>query len=84
MVNIQHNRAVVGERCLRGVLRSLLDTSFEEVSIEDGAPLGCESAVILFRPIEKGGNRVIPCYSEREAVLIEGIIAEMLGAAKLK
>jgi len=77
MKDITYQKEGVCEKTLRGVLRTLVPRTITEVETQDGTPLGCKSVVILFNSRENGGNRVIPCVSQKEALLITRLITEI-------
>ena len=77
MRDITYQKEGVCEKTLRGVLRTLVPRTITDVEMQDGKPLGCKAVVILFNEREYGGNRVIPCVSQKEASLITRLVTEM-------
>ena len=77
MKGVTYQKEGICEKTLRGVLRCLVPRTITDVEVQDGTPLGFKAVVILFNERENGGNRVIPCVSHKEAVLIARIVNEM-------
>ena len=77
MKDIIYQKEGICEKTLKGLLRCLVPRTITSVEVQDGKPLGFKAVVILFNEHENGGNRVIPCSTQKEALLIARLVNDL-------